>query len=175
MHTLSVVRILFFLCIANFTVFAYSVRGENREDFPDVPKTHWASEAVNNLKNQGVLQGYLDGLFRGNRVITRYEMADVINGAWVNLNVLHDRIQSEQQTVSKKLDSVESISADIQALREQVMAVRKVMDAMKPWRQEIANIKQKSEGFRDEIRGRREEIEAMQEDIAAIQERLYRR
>lgn len=170
-----IIKTLFLLPAAYFTVFAYGVEGQNGEGFPDVPKTHWASEAVNNLKNQGVLQGYLDGLFRGDRSATRYEMASAINGAWTNLYALHDRIQSEQQTVSKKLDSVESISADIQALRGQVAAVRKVMDAMKPWRQEIANIKQKSEKFRNEIRGRREEIEAMQEDIASIQERLYRR
>lgn len=43
--------------------------------FADVPRDHWAYEAVESLRQQGILVGYADGRLRGKRAITRYEMA----------------------------------------------------------------------------------------------------
>jgi hypothetical protein len=43
--------------------------------FKDVPKEHWAYEAVENLRAKGILIGYPDGYFRGKRTLTRYEFA----------------------------------------------------------------------------------------------------
>ncbi len=45
--------------------------------FSDVPAGHWAYEAVAKLAADGVIDGYGDGTFRGNREITRYEMAQM--------------------------------------------------------------------------------------------------
>lgn len=46
--------------------------------FSDVPSGHWAYNAVTKLASEGVIEGYGDGTFRGNRNITRYEMAQMI-------------------------------------------------------------------------------------------------
>jgi hypothetical protein len=46
--------------------------------FSDVPAGHWAYNSVTKLANEGVIEGYGDGTFRGNRNITRYEMAQMI-------------------------------------------------------------------------------------------------
>jgi len=43
--------------------------------FSDVPADHWAADAVTELADQGVLQGYPDGTFNGERAVTRYELA----------------------------------------------------------------------------------------------------
>jgi len=43
--------------------------------FSDVPKKHWAYEAVNSLAAKGLLEGYADGKFKGAKAMTRYEMA----------------------------------------------------------------------------------------------------
>lgn len=45
--------------------------------FSDVPPSHWAYQAVSDLADQGLLEGYPDGAFRGDRPITRYEMAQI--------------------------------------------------------------------------------------------------
>ena len=50
-----------------------------RNSFSDVPEGHWASNAVIELSSKGVLEGYGDGTFRGNRNITRYEAATLIS------------------------------------------------------------------------------------------------
>lgn len=46
--------------------------------FSDVPVGHWAYQSVAKLANQGVIEGYGDGTYRGDRNITRYEMAQMI-------------------------------------------------------------------------------------------------
>ena len=49
--------------------------------FPDVPENHWAFEAVNDLAKRGLIIGYEDGMFKGDRVLTRYEFAEVVHRA----------------------------------------------------------------------------------------------
>ena len=46
--------------------------------FSDVPRGHWAYDAVTQLAADGVIEGYGDGTFLGNRNITRYEMAQMV-------------------------------------------------------------------------------------------------
>ena len=46
--------------------------------FPDVPENHWAYEYVKGLCEQGVIEGYPDGNFNGNRSMTRYEFAAML-------------------------------------------------------------------------------------------------
>ena len=49
--------------------------------FADVPQNHWAYAAVQDLANRGLLNGYEDGLFKGDRTLTRYEFAQVVYNA----------------------------------------------------------------------------------------------
>ncbi len=51
------------------------------KDFPDVPANHWAYEAVSRLAGNGIIQGYEDGKYHGERTMTRYEMAEIIYNA----------------------------------------------------------------------------------------------
>ena len=46
-----------------------------QDQFPDVPANHWAYEALARMKRDGLLVGYPDGLFRGGRPASRYELA----------------------------------------------------------------------------------------------------
>jgi hypothetical protein len=49
--------------------------------FPDVPENHWAFEAVDDLAKRGLIIGYEDGMFKGDRVLTRYEFAMIVERA----------------------------------------------------------------------------------------------
>ncbi len=46
--------------------------------FPDVPKNHWAYEYVTKLAKAGIVEGYEDGEFKGNRMMSRYEFATML-------------------------------------------------------------------------------------------------
>jgi len=48
------------------------------DPFSDVPQDHWAYDAVQMLEQKGLVEGYPDGLFKGDRAMTRYEMAMVV-------------------------------------------------------------------------------------------------
>lgn len=53
--------------------------------FKDVPTDHWAYQAVTDLQQKGILLGYPDGYFRGNRTLTRYEFAVALERLLKNL------------------------------------------------------------------------------------------
>ena len=55
-----------------------STLSPKRASFPDVPKDHWASEAVETLHGNDVLDGYPDGEFKGDKQMTRYEYAQML-------------------------------------------------------------------------------------------------
>jgi len=55
--------------------------------FQDVPADHWAYDAVAQLANDGVIDGYDDGTFRGQQSITRYEMAQMVAKAMAKNDV----------------------------------------------------------------------------------------
>jgi len=54
--------------------------------FSDVPAKHWAYDAVKKLAKDGIVEGYGDGTFRGDRTMTRYEMAQIVANAITKLD-----------------------------------------------------------------------------------------
>lgn len=79
------------------------------KDFPDVSENHWAYEAVSKLAGNGIIQGYEDGKYHGERTMTRYEMAEIIYNAL-----------SKGAKAEKKL--VEEFKPELQAMAAQKKA-----------------------------------------------------
>ena len=50
--------------------------------FSDVPAGHWAYAAVAKLAAAGIVDGYPDGTYKGDRTMTRYEMAQIMMTSW---------------------------------------------------------------------------------------------
>ena len=63
------------------TVLGVGLPEDQNVMFPDVPQNHWAFEAVDDLARRGLIIGYEDGLFKGDRTLTRYEFAKVVHRA----------------------------------------------------------------------------------------------
>ena len=63
--------------------------------FPDIPQNHWAYEYVAQLAGNGMIEGYPDGNFAGDRPMTRYEFAAILYRAMTKGAVLSDKILSE--------------------------------------------------------------------------------
>ena len=63
--------------------------------FPDVPNNHWAYVAVSDLSRRGLVEGYPDGTFGGDRMLTRYEFAQIVYRAIQNGVVVDNRLVSE--------------------------------------------------------------------------------
>lgn len=59
-------------------VHGFKIDPMKSELFPDVAENHWAYEYVTKLAGNGVLKGYPDGEFKGNRMMSRYEFAAIV-------------------------------------------------------------------------------------------------
>ena len=67
--------------------------------FSDVSPDDWAYQAVSDLSSQGVVEGYPDGTFKGERNMTRYELAQII----ARLMAKEDQLNADQKATLDKL------------------------------------------------------------------------
>ena len=86
--------------IQKLTTLLNGVAGTNMKAdrttlFPDVPSNHWAYEAVSDLSRRGLVEGYPDGTFGGDRLLTRYEFAQIVYRA------LQNGVQVDEQLVTE--------------------------------------------------------------------------
>ena len=75
------------------------------KDFPDVPENHWAYEAVSRLAGNGIVEGYEDGKYHGERQMTRYEMAEII------YNALSKGAKAEKKLVEEFRPELQAMAA----------------------------------------------------------------
>jgi hypothetical protein len=98
--------------------------------FTDVPAKHWSYDAVTKLANAGIVDGYGDGTFKGDKVITRYEMAQIVAKAMAH----SDKATAEQKASIDKL-AVE-FASELEGLNVRVTSLENKTDNVK-WGGEI--------------------------------------
>jgi hypothetical protein len=109
--------------------------------FSDVPENSWAYDAVRQLAAAGLVTGYPDNTFKGNRPMTRYEMAVLINRA---VNAIQSKIaqagaggvkQSDLDAIKRLIDAfrpeLAQVQAALRALQAQTAALKTQGDATK--------------------------------------------
>ena len=79
------------------------------KEFPDVPANHWAYEAVSRLAGNGLVEGYEDGKYHGERQMTRYEMAEII------YNALSKGAKAEKKLVEEFRPELQAMAAQKKA------------------------------------------------------------
>ena len=98
--------------------------------FSDVTPDSWAYQAVSQLANAGVINGYPDGTFKGQNNITRYEMAQMVAKAMAN----QDRANAEQQAMINRLadefsNELNNLGVRVARLEDRVGNVKVTGDA----------------------------------------------
>ena len=74
--------------------------------FPDIPENHWAYDYVATLAGNGIIVGYPDGKFGGDRMMTRYEMAALIYRAIQNGAVADDQMVRALKEFQPELERI---------------------------------------------------------------------
>jgi hypothetical protein len=98
--------------------------------FSDVPRDHWAYKAVNDLAKGGLIDGYGDGNFRGDKTMTRYEMAMIVANALTK----EDKANAEQKKLIEKL--AKEFSAELDKLDARLTKVEdKTRITVSAWQQ----------------------------------------
>ena len=87
------------LALAAVAALTAGVSAYAANPFSDVTPDYWAFQAVSDLSVQGVVEGYPDGSFKGERNMTRYELAQII----ARLMAKEDQLNAEQQATLDKL------------------------------------------------------------------------
>ena len=87
------------LAIAAVAALTAGVSAYAANPFSDVSTNDWAYQAVADLSDQGVVIGYPDGTFRGERNITRYELAQIV----ARMMAREDQLNAEQRATLEKL------------------------------------------------------------------------
>jgi hypothetical protein len=83
--------------------------------FSDVPAGHWAYTAIAKLAAAGIVDGYPDGTYRGNRMMTRYEMAQITAKA-----LAKGAIGSDDKLVSEFADELDNLGVRVTKLEKNV-------------------------------------------------------
>ena len=87
------------LALAAVAALTAGVSAYAANPFSDVTADDWAYQAVSDLSAQGVVEGYPDGTFKGERNMTRYELAQIV----ARLMAKEDQLNAEQQATIDKL------------------------------------------------------------------------
>jgi len=149
-----------------------------QDNFPDSPENHWAYEALLNLKKAGLLVGYPDGLFRGGRPASRYEMAVALNALYQHLKGLADGLSAKIAAIESRLGgpgvdtSGFATKAEVQALRDALAALKAQVDGMKASADDIAALKRMASTFERELASMGVDVEAMKKGLADLANRV---
>ncbi len=109
------------LAIAAAAALTAGVSAYAANPFSDVTADDWAYQAVSDLSAQGVVEGYPDGTFKGEKNMTRYELAQIV----ARLMAKEDQLNAEQQATIDKLageyaDELANLGVRVSALEKKV-------------------------------------------------------
>ena len=93
--------------------------------FSDVPANHWAYKAILDLQKNGVIDGYGDGSFKGDKVITRYEMSQIVAKAMNHLD------KADENSKGQLLKLQAEFAAELQNLGVRVENLEKNQSKIK--------------------------------------------
>jgi len=130
------------------------------QPFADVPTDHWAYDAIAELAAKGLIEGYPDGAFRGDRAMTRYEMAMVVARLLARIEAIKIPPLPTDLTRTAQLNAANAANAA--ALR----AVDQRLTA------KLATIQRLVAEFRAELAALGVRVTAVEEELAAIRARL---
>ena len=128
------------LAIAAVAALTAGVSSYAANPFSDVSPDDWAYQAVSDLSDQGVVEGYPDGTFKGERNMTRYELAQVI----ARLMAREDQLNAEQKATLDKLageyaDELANLGVRVSNLEKKVGNISWFGDARMRWKEKGYN------------------------------------
>ena len=135
----------------------------NSKLYSDVPLNHWAYKAVEDLTEKGLIVGFPNGTFRGNKPLTRYSFAMVVsrmldryselleNGNFVSQKDL----KTLEDLVSEFVNEIESISEDVKVLKTDV---KELKDDVKQNKTDISELKEQVNEKNSEIDSKLERL-----------------
>ncbi len=144
-----------------------------QDAFPDAPANHWAYDSLARLKREGILAGYPDGLYRGARPASRYEIAAAVHSAYIALKARADGLSGQVKLLSDRLESGQGMSQeDLANLRAALAAAQGDLNGTKGWTVDLADLKELALTFEKELTAMGVNVEAMKDDLSKLDSRV---
>ena len=136
--------------ILGLSTFAYA------DIFSDVSPNHWAYEAVSEMAEKGIVQGFPNGTFKGNEPVTRYQLAMVTAKMLANVeqlggtgNVSKNDLQTLEKLTIEFADELALLGVKVTALEDDMQVVKEDVATLK---KDVAEIKDYTKNSRDNIK-----------------------
>ena len=141
------------LAIAAAAALTAGVSAYAANPFSDVSPDDWAYQAVSDLSDQGVVEGYPDGTFKGERNMTRYELAQVI----ARLMAREDQLNAEQKATLDKLageyaDELANLGVRVSNLEKKVGNISWSGDARMQYQHNLDGAKDHTDAWTGRLR-----------------------
>ena len=141
------------LAIAAAAALTAGVSAYAANPFSDVSPDDWAYQAVSDLSDQGVVEGYPDGTFKGERNMTRYELAQVI----ARLMAREDQLNAEQKATLDKLageyaDELANLGVRVSNLEKKVGNISWFGDARMQYQHNLDGAKDHTDAWTGRLR-----------------------
>jgi len=118
--------------------------------FSDVPFSHWAYDAVNKLAAKGILQGYPDGTYKGEKHVTRYALAMVTAKMLANVEQMLEKGIGTNLVTKSDLQTLEKLTVEFaDELALLGVKVTALEDDMQVVKEDVATLKKDVEGIKD--------------------------
>lgn len=183
-------------CLAVCALTAVLSVGASAQGAYDIPPGHWAHDAVEELANKGLVLGYPDGRFLGDRPLTRYEMAALVKRVLDRIDqqlrpLPQPRAEASEQLVSREdLETVrrlveefkveltvigtklDEVRKDLDSLQEQVRAISGELEEAKAAAQSASDAASAAKAQADKLQAALEDNvetdKALQKDVAGL-------
>ena len=119
--------------VAGFAASLFSVSARQAAfatPFSDVPANHWAYQYIQSLAADGVIDGYPDGKFKGDRPLTRYEMAVVVARVIAKLQENQGPKGPSKEDLDKLQKLIDALKDELDALGVRVTNLEDSLDAL---------------------------------------------
>ena len=156
------------LALAAVAALTAGVSAYAANPFSDVTADDWAYQAVSDLSAQGVVEGYPDGTFKGEKNMTRYELAQIV----ARLMAKEDQLNAEQQATIAKLageyaDELANLGVRVSNLEKKVGNISWAGDA------KMMYTNNAEKGVKDTYKGRiRLNVKGQVNDATYVQGRI---
>ena len=142
------------LALAAVAALTAGVSAYAANPFSDVTSDDWAYQAVSDLSAQGVVEGYPDGTFKGEKNMTRYELAQIV----ARLMAKEDQLNAEQQATIDKLageyaDELANLGVRVSALEKKVGNISWAGDARMRYQDKGDNTEKYNGRIRIKVKG----------------------
>lgn len=103
--------------------------------FSDVPMNHWAYDAVEQLSAKGILEGYPNGTFKGNKSMTRYEIATMVARMMANGGASGADLEKLKALVVEFQPELEALGVKVDGFDARIAKLEKNLGGLKLWGQ----------------------------------------